>query len=85
MKSWTSKEITTKWEKYLKIATKGQDDSHKIKQKVPEFVLQKKKFYLIQLQSHYTPAPELTDNQACISGNVNISKSRCSKVVLLRG
>lgn len=37
--------------------------------------------YLIQLQSHYTPALALTDNQARISGNVNTSKTRCSKAI----
>lgn len=31
--------------------------------------------YLIQLQSHYTPALALTDSQGRISGNVNTSKN----------
>lgn len=38
-----------------------------------------KTLYLIQLQSHYSPAPALTDNAARISENVNTSKTGCSR------
>lgn len=38
-----------------------------------------KTLYLIQLQSHYSPAPALTDNAAHISENVNTSKSGCDR------
>lgn len=38
-----------------------------------------KTLYLIQLQSHYSPAQALTDNSARISENVNTSKTGCSR------
>lgn len=55
------------------------DDSRTIKYRMMRFATyprRDKTLYLIQLQSHYSPAPALTDNAAHISENVNTSKNQ---------
>lgn len=55
------------------------DSSRTIKYRMMRFATyprRDKTFYLIQLQSHYSPAPALTDNAAHISENVNTSKNQ---------